>query len=85
MKAKSSRFEAVLFCESARWGSMDADPLKTGRTEPFTKNDPTYQPTLPYGDWDRNTAYRVNVWLPERRAYFLSRMQAVGLTTRRRS
>ena len=73
------RFEAVLYCESARWGSMDA--IHTGRTLPMTKSDSGYLSDKPYGDWDRNTAYRVNVWLPERRAYFLDRMQAAGLYT----
>jgi hypothetical protein len=70
-------FEQVIYCESARWGYMDAE--NGARTTPFTKSDPTYLPDKPYGDWDRSTAYRINVWLPERRAYFLSRMQAVGL------
>ena len=70
-------FEQVLFCESARWG--DTDAVRSNRTSPFSKSDPTYLPDRPYGDWDRNTAYRLNVWLPERRAYFLGRMQDVGL------
>ena len=65
------------FCESARWGDMDA--ANTGRTTPFTKSDPTYLAGKPYGDWDRATTYRVNTWLPGRRNYFLDRMQAVGL------
>ena len=72
-----SAFESVLFCESARWGGMDA--FQTGRTTPMTKSDPGYLPDKPYGDWDRNCAYTVNVWLPGRRGYFLNRMQAVGL------
>ena len=53
---------------------VEANPV------PFTKSDPNYLPqTQQYGDWDRNTAYKVNTWLPERRAYYLSRMQAAGL------
>ena len=45
----------------------------------FTKSDTHYptgengEPVEPFGDWDRNTAYRTTVWL------YLSRMQAVGL------
>ena len=70
-----SAFEPVVFSESARWGYMDpfTNPV------PFTKSDPGYLPGKPYGDWDRNTAYHVNVWLPERRAFYLSRMQTAGL------
>ena len=40
---------------------------------------PGYLPGKPYGDWDRNTAYHITFWLPERRAYYLSRMQTAGL------
>ena len=67
----------MLFCEYARWGYMDAE--NTGRTTTFTKSDLSYLADKPYGDWDRNCAYTVNVWLPGRRTYFLNRMQAVGL------
>ena len=68
---------AVLFCESARWGNMDA--VHTNRTSPFTKSEPAYLPGKPYGDWDRNTAYTTNIWLPARRLYFLQRMWDAGL------
>ena len=70
------KFSTVLFSESARWGNMDA--AQAGRAAPFTKSEPTYRSDQPFGDWDRNTAYSVNVWLTDRRAYYLSRMQTVG-------
>ncbi len=63
-----AKFEPVLFCESFRWGAMDA--FGTHRTTPFTKSDST-DLSKPYGDWDRNTTYRMSVWLPERRAHYL--------------
>ena len=68
----------MLFCESARWGNMDA--LQTARTGPMTKSDPACPADKPYGDWDRNCAYSVNVWPPERRAYYplLTALFAVG-------
>ena len=45
----------------------------------MTKSDSSYLPTKPYGDWDRNTGYVVNQWLPQRRNFYLNRMQAIEL------
>ena len=64
-------------CESARWGDMDA--AQTNRTTPFTKSEPAYLPGEPVGDWDRNTAYITNQWLPQRRTHYLDRLQTAGL------
>ena len=72
-----SRFEAVLFCESARWGDMDA--AQTNRTTAFTKSEPAYLPDQLLGDWDRNTSYIANQWISQRRTYYLDSLQAVGL------
>ena len=72
-----TRFASVLYCESARWGDMDA--AQTLHSAPFTKSESSYLPTKPYGDWDRNTAYRVNTWLPDRRTYYLQKMASAGL------
>ena len=75
VQAEMAKFQAVLFCESARWGYMDvmSNPVS------FTKSDTNYLVGKPYGDWDRNTSYLLNQWLPQRRTYYLSRMQTIGL------
>ena len=80
-----TKFASVLYSESARWGDMDAartGDAATGQTikpGPFTKTEAGYLTAKPYGDWDRNTAYRVNTWLPSRRTYYLQKMASVGL------
>lgn len=71
-QVEMAKFSPVLFCESARWGNMD-------KTTPHTKTDGAYLAGRPYGDWDRNTGYIVNNWIPQRRAYYLQRMEALGL------
>lgn len=81
-----TKCEQVLFCEFARWGDMDAlqpaDPAvpnQTAKPALMTKTDPGYLVGKPYGDWDRNTSYIINQWLPQRRTYYLDRLQSAGL------
>ena len=62
-------------CESPRWGYIDT----ATNSAPFTKSDAGYLSDKPYGDWDRNTYYIVNQWIPQTWSYYLNRMQAIGL------
>lgn len=60
-QAEMAKFEAVLFCESARWGHMT-------KAVPFTKSDPSYLPgDITRGDWERATSHVTGTWLPQRR------------------
>ena len=67
-----AKFAEVIHSESARWDYM-------AKSVPYGKDTPTYLPGKPFGDWTRATNYVKNTWLPQRRQFFLNKMQANGL------
>ena len=72
-QAAMNLFDDVIFSESARWGDM-------AKTVPYTKSDSSYLPgNTSKGDWDRNTSYILNTWIPQRKTPYLNAMQNAEL------
>ena len=78
-QTEMDKFEPLIRCESARWGSLrqDSSPPKT---TPYMKSDPSYLPTdSTKGDWTRTTTYVLEEWLPTRRSSYFSHFASANL------
>lgn len=78
-QAEMAKVEPLLWCESARWGSLREDSSPSKLT-PYLKSDPVYLPGNPTkGDWTRATNNVTQTWLPQKRAAYFSQFAAANL------
>jgi hypothetical protein len=71
-QSSANGFANLIYGETTRWANLR-------KTPGYKKSDPAYLTGQTFGDWDRNTGYLINSWIPARRGYFIQHLQAVGL------
>jgi hypothetical protein len=73
----ANEFAALVYCETVRWG--DYYYPGGGGASGFRKSNPNYLPGQTKGDFDRNTGYLINTWIPQRRTNLISHLRLKGL------